>query len=68
MAVRLYSSIPDVRERFHDPHLQVIDGLARNPQLLPNEVRAMLRMPSLLPITLETLARDPRWRSNTASS
>jgi hypothetical protein len=56
------------RERailFHDPHLQVIDGLARNPQLLPNEVRAMLRMPALLPITLETLARDPRWRGNT---
>jgi len=55
------------RERallFHDPHLQVIDGLARNPQLLPNEVRAMLRMPALLPITMETLARDPRWRGN----
>ena len=55
------------RERaflFHDRNLQVIDGLARNPQLLLNEVRSMLRMPALLPITLETLARDPRWRSN----
>lgn len=49
---------------FHDSNLQVIDGLARNPQLLPNEVRAMLRMPVLLPITLETLARDPRWGGN----
>ena len=55
------------RERallFHDTNLQVIDGLARNPQLLSNEVRSMLRMPALLPITMETLARDPRWRGN----
>jgi len=55
------------REReilFHDPSPQVIDALARNPQLLQNEVRAMLRMPMLLPSTLDSLARDPRWGGN----
>jgi hypothetical protein len=58
-------ALPKHREvLFQDPSPQVIDALARNPQLLANEVRVMLRMPLLLPMTLETLARDARWRGN----
>jgi hypothetical protein len=47
-----------------DPNPAVIDGLARNPSLLPQEVLAILRMPGLLPHTLETIGRDPRWSAN----
>jgi hypothetical protein len=57
------------REReilIHDPQLQVIDALARNPNLLPNEVRSLLRNKSLLPHTLDAIARDQRWRTDEA--
>jgi hypothetical protein len=57
--------LPKQRELlFHDTHLQVLDALARNPNLLPHEVVTLLRMPSLPPHTLAALAKDPRWRSH----
>jgi len=52
------------REReilIHDSNPQVIDALARNPNLIPPEVQALLRMPTLLPRTLDALARDGKW-------
>jgi hypothetical protein len=54
------------RERgllLHDPQPQVLESLSRNPHLLPPEVRLLLRQPLLLPSTLESLGRDPRWRN-----
>jgi hypothetical protein len=47
-----------------DPSPLVIDGLARNPGLLPHELLTILRMPNLLPHTLEALGKDPRWTAN----
>jgi len=44
-----------------DSNLLVIDAMSRNPGLLPHEVMSILRMPSLLPQTLDTIARDSRW-------
>lgn len=52
------------RERLflrQDPHPQVLEALARNPNLLPAEARALATVPHLLPSTLELLSRDPRW-------
>jgi hypothetical protein len=55
------------REReilFQDSHLQVIDALARNPNLLLHELLHILRMPNALPHTLESISRDQRWRGH----
>jgi hypothetical protein len=52
------------RERLflrQDPHPQVLEALARNPNLLPAEARALAAVPHLQPSTLELLSRDPRW-------
>lgn len=52
------------REReilLHDTNPQVLESLARNPNLLPREVRALLRLHTLVPTTLDLLGRDPRW-------
>jgi hypothetical protein len=58
-------AMPREREMLmHDTQMQVIDALARNPLLLLHEVQSVLRMPCLLPHTLDTLARDPKWKSN----
>lgn len=58
-------ALPREREILvHDPNPQVLESLARNPQLRPLEIRTMLRLPLLLPTTLQVLARDPRWRSS----
>lgn len=57
--------LPKHREHLmQDTHLQVIDALARNPNLLLHEIVALLRMPSLLPHTLTTISADPRWRNH----
>ena len=57
--------LPKHREHLvQDPHLQVIDALARNPNLLLHEIVTLLRMPSLLPHTLATISKDPRWRDH----
>lgn len=48
----------------HDPSPQVIEALVRNPHLLQTEVRAILRLPTLSPQTLEVLSRDPRWHGS----
>ncbi len=53
-----------VREReimLHDSDPQVLDALARNPNLTPPEARVLLRARQLLPRTLQHLARDGRW-------
>jgi len=55
--------LPKHREHLmQDQHLQVIDALTRNPNLLLHEIVTLLRMPSLLPHTLATVAKDPRWK------
>ena len=45
----------------HDPSPQVLEALARNPNLAPAEARALISNAQLLPSTLESLASDPRW-------
>jgi len=53
---------PGERDRLiQDPSLQVLDSLARNPNLLLHEVLAILRKRNLLPHTLEVIGRDGRW-------
>jgi hypothetical protein len=47
-----------------DPSPVVVDGLARNPGLLLHELLTILRMPNLLPHTLEAIGKDPRWTAN----
>jgi hypothetical protein len=44
-----------------DSNPQVLEALARNPNLLTHEMRSLLRLAILLPSTLEILARDSRW-------
>jgi hypothetical protein len=51
------------REReilLQDPSPQVLEALARNPNLLQHEARSLLRLHTLLPTTLEVLAQS-RW-------
>jgi hypothetical protein len=48
----------------HDESPQVLEALARNPQLIQQEVVQLLRLPTLLPTTLEVLSRDARWMSS----
>lgn len=52
------------REReilLQDTDPQVLDGLARNPNLTPPEARTLLRARQLLPRTLEMLGRESRF-------
>jgi hypothetical protein len=49
-----------------DSHPQVLDSLARNPNLLRNEARALAALTLLTPGTMETLATDPRWSHDEA--
>ena len=44
-----------------DTHLQVVDSLARNPNLLMHEMMEIVRKKNLLPHTLEMISKDPRW-------
>ena len=44
-----------------DTNLQVLEGLARNPNISLLEVKILIRKPQLLPTTIELVARDPRW-------
>jgi hypothetical protein len=44
----------------HDTHPQVLEALVRNPNLLDGEVWAIAAVRTLVPSTLELLARDPR--------
>lgn len=44
-----------------DGNPQVLEALARNPNLLLAEARALAASAALLPSTLEVLASDPRW-------
>jgi hypothetical protein len=57
----------EAREReilMHDPSPQVLESIARNPKILPKEAVALLRLPQILPSTLEILGRDPRLAQN----
>ncbi|MBZ5639500.1 MAG: PilZ domain-containing protein [Acidobacteriia bacterium] len=44
-----------------DQHPQVLEALARNPNLLLAEARALATVVHVTPSTLEVLATDPRW-------
>ena len=48
----------------HDESPQVLEALCRNPQLSRAELMQLLKLPMLLPTTLEVLSRDPRWTSH----
>jgi hypothetical protein len=48
----------------HDESPQVIEALCRNPQLTRGELLQLLKLPMLLPTTLEALSRDQRWTSH----
>lgn len=55
------------RERgflLRDTNVHVLDALARNPNLLPHELLRILRVRSILPHTLEIIAKDKRWSNN----
>ncbi len=59
LAVR---AIPREREFLRqDPQPQVLDSLARNPNLFQAEALALAAVPHLLPTTLEYLLADLRW-------
>ncbi len=55
---------PERKFLFHDNSNMVIEAMCRNPQLTLPEVIRVLRIPTLLPTTLELLARDSRWTAN----
>ena len=48
-----------------DPKPQVLESLARNPNLTPSEIKQLARMHQLLPATLEFIAEDSRWVKDT---
>lgn len=55
------------RERhllLHDTHPNVLESLARNPNLSALEARELAKSRHLLASTLELLARDQRWRDD----
>ena len=45
----------------NDIHPQVLEALARNPNLLESELHALLKNIHILPRTLEQIATDTRW-------
>jgi hypothetical protein len=56
---------PREREFLHqDAHPQVLEALARNPNLRIEEARSLATVPHLQPSTLELLSRDPRWAND----
>jgi len=44
-----------------DTNLQVLEGLARNPNISLAEIKALARMHQILPTTVEVMAEDRRW-------
>ncbi len=44
-----------------DTSLQVLEGLARNPNISLLEIKILTRKPQLLPTTIEIIAKDLRW-------
>jgi hypothetical protein len=48
----------------HDANPQVLEALARNPNLLEGEVRVLAGLRGLLPSTIELMAHDPRWQAD----
>jgi len=47
-----------------DQHPKVLESLARNPNLLPAEARALAGSIHLLPSTLDLLLNDQRWKND----
>jgi len=45
----------------HDTNLQVLEGLARNPNISLMEIKVLARMPQILPSTVALMAEDRRW-------
>lgn len=53
---------PREREHLrHDSHPLVLEALVRNANLLAHEAREIAKTPTLMPSTLEILAKDQRW-------
>jgi len=44
-----------------DPLPQVLEALARNPNITQNEIKTLARKHQLLPATIEAIAKDRRW-------
>ncbi|NIM01644.1 MAG: hypothetical protein GTN89_12615 [Acidobacteria bacterium] len=55
---------PERKFLFHDDSNLVLEAMCRNPHLTAPEVIRVLRIPTLLPTTLDLLSRDPRWTGN----
>jgi len=61
------ASRAQVNERrflYEDTNLQVLEGLARNPNTTAEEIRKLARRHNLLPSTLELMAKDRRWHND----
>lgn len=61
-AIRAFS-----REReifFQDDSPQVLEALARNPNITMPEIVSLVRKMKILPSTLDVIAKDPRWAGN----
>ncbi len=48
----------------HDPQPQVLESLARNPNLMSAEALSLASNPQIASSTLEILASDPRWAAD----
>ena len=66
--ISLASRTTQTREREilrNDIHPQVLEALARNPNLLESELHALLKSLHILPRTLEQISTDTRWNGKT---
>jgi len=48
----------------HDSNPEVLEALARNPNILLPEILALARVRHLVPSTVKVMAEDPRWTGN----
>jgi hypothetical protein len=48
----------------HDAHPEVLEALARNPNILLPEILALARVRHISPATVAFMAEDPRWGGN----
>jgi hypothetical protein len=48
----------------HDSNPEVLEALARNPNILLPEMLALARVRHLSPSTVTLIAKDPRWAQN----
>lgn len=64
IALAARASTDQRAQLMRDSSLQVLESLARNPGLNNHEVKLLLRLPQLLPTTLEIIADDVRWKTD----